>query len=257
MLLSIVKKKEMVVPTISCCIPAYREELLINKTVTKLMQQTAWKQLDLEIVISDYDPDGTELTRKALGKLLDYGDIRYFRCPYRGIGAGRNFGIQNARGNFIVNFDADSYYNRVDAIDRMVAPLRAGTAEWSMCEVIFDEGEMSADRPDNIGFRALVAAGRLSPLAIGWTECGLAQTRFSFDYVGGFSDFGSLQTHGLEITSKLSYAFTPSMRQWVPEVKVISSARRLKYQNLLGIGGLLGALNYENAFRGDNVVRVP
>ena len=79
--------------TISVVIPTYREESYIIKTINELAKQNVWHQV--EIIIADYDPEGTQVTKRAVmnGCRTYIRQIRIVDVDKAGIGYARHKGM--------------------------------------------------------------------------------------------------------------------------------------------------------------------
>jgi hypothetical protein len=89
-------------PSVSVIIPAYNTARYIGETLTSVFDQT---YLDFEVlVINDGSPD-TEALEAVLRPYFDR--IVYLKREHRGLAATRNFGIRQARGEYIAFLDSD------------------------------------------------------------------------------------------------------------------------------------------------------
>jgi cellulose synthase/poly-beta-1,6-N-acetylglucosamine synthase-like glycosyltransferase/peptidoglycan/xylan/chitin deacetylase (PgdA/CDA1 family) len=105
-------------PTVSVIVPAYREELVIIRTVESLLAQ-GYEGLDI-IVVDDGSPDRTaEVCRHAFA---DRSDVRVFRKENGGKSSALNFGLAYVRGEIVVAMDADTLFPP-GTIAALVAPL--------------------------------------------------------------------------------------------------------------------------------------
>lgn len=92
-------------PTVSVIIPAYGHAEFILQTLDSVLAQSF---LDYEvIVINDGSPDNTA---DVLAPLIEAGKIRYFEQTNQGVAAARNFGIEQASGEFIALLDDDDLW---------------------------------------------------------------------------------------------------------------------------------------------------
>jgi len=91
-------------PKYSVVISVYNKEKHISKTLKSVLAQTIQ---DFEIVILN---DGS--TDNSEAEILKFKDerIRYFSEENMGAGAGRNYVIKKAKGNYIALLDADDYW---------------------------------------------------------------------------------------------------------------------------------------------------
>jgi cellulose synthase/poly-beta-1,6-N-acetylglucosamine synthase-like glycosyltransferase len=104
-------------PKFTILIPAYNEELTIEKTVRSVL---AAKYPSKEIiVIDDGSKDGTSAKVKALKKRFWRSNLRLIRQKNAGKGAALNNGIAKAKGELVMVLDADSAI-RADALKNSV-----------------------------------------------------------------------------------------------------------------------------------------
>ena len=89
-------------PKISVVIPTYNRSKFIIEAIDSIQSQSL---SDVEILVVD---DGsTDQTKKVLGEYITNGTIRYFWQSNEGECSVRNFGSQNARGEYIAFLDSD------------------------------------------------------------------------------------------------------------------------------------------------------
>lgn len=102
-------------PDISIIVPVYNSEEYLDKCILSLLNQTK-KELEF-IIINDGSTDSSE------NIILNYKDkrIKYYKNKNQGIGKTRNFGIQKAKGKFLMFIDSDDYIDP------------------SMCEVMYNK----------------------------------------------------------------------------------------------------------------------
>jgi len=102
---------------ISIIVPIYNAEKYLNKCLDSLMAQTK-EELEF-ILVNDGSTDNTEQIIK------EYQDkrIKYFKNKNQGIGKTRNFGIEKAKGKYIMFLDSDDYLEK------------------NACEVLFNKAE--------------------------------------------------------------------------------------------------------------------
>jgi len=96
-------------PKVSVVIPCYNHAIYLSEAVASVMAQTYdnWECL----IINDGSPDHTE----TIGKQLANSDprIHYHYKPNGGLSNARNFGIEKAKGEFILTLDADDTFEPV------------------------------------------------------------------------------------------------------------------------------------------------
>ncbi len=101
-------------PQVSIIIPAYNEEACILKTLSSLSASNTGRTIEIIVV----DNNSTDKT----GKLSIASGATCIAEPAQGITNARNAGLQIAKGDYILNADADTIYPEA-WIDLMIAPL--------------------------------------------------------------------------------------------------------------------------------------
>ncbi|MBI4268457.1 glycosyltransferase family 2 protein [Candidatus Uhrbacteria bacterium] len=105
---------------ISIIIPTYQEGRVISKTIQSILAQTFQ---DFEIIIVD---DGsTDDTEDQVRPFFDR--VRYFKRPHIGNQPTRNFGLQEASGEYVIVCDADIHM-RPDCLEKMLSALEKNPA---------------------------------------------------------------------------------------------------------------------------------
>src|ERR1035437_1289605 len=106
-------------PPVSVVVPAYREELVIVRTVESLLKQVYAGALEI-IVVDDGSPDDTrEVATRAF---RDEPRVTVLSKPNGGKASALNLGIQRARSEIVVCLDADTQFEP-ETIAELVAPL--------------------------------------------------------------------------------------------------------------------------------------
>lgn len=159
-------------PLVTCVMPTFDRRPFIERAIRNFLRQT---YPSLELLILD---DGTD----PIGDLVpDDPRIRYVRLDgRRSIGAKRNLGCEEARGELIAHWDDDDWYPP-DRIARQVEALRrrGGGLCGSSHELFFEPATQRAWRYGWMGADPmLVGASLLYPKAV-WQK-----TRFADIQVG-------------------------------------------------------------------------
>ena len=97
---------------VSVIVPIYNSEKFLKKCLTSLINQTLH---DMEFILIN---DGSTDDSEKIIKSFDDKRIKYFKRTNHGIGATRNFGIDNAKGKFIGFVDSDDYVS-VDMFEKL------------------------------------------------------------------------------------------------------------------------------------------
>ena len=105
-------------PTITVVVPAFREEMVIVRTVESLLAQH-YEGMEI-VVVDDGSPDRTfEVTQEAFA---GRADVRVYRKENGGKSSALNYGLRYARGEILVALDADTLFPP-GTIAALVAPL--------------------------------------------------------------------------------------------------------------------------------------
>ena len=89
-------------PLISVIVPAYNAASLLPEAIASIRAQR-WEPLEI-LLIDDGSTDETPAVAKALD------GVRVFRKPNGGAASARNFGLREARGEWITFLDADDLW---------------------------------------------------------------------------------------------------------------------------------------------------
>lgn len=243
---------------ISIVIPTYNEEKLYD-TLSYLTSQSVFNIPDykyaVEIIIADYDPENSKVTFDSYQRFLKAFPSYTKRSKFvnvnrSGIAYARHQGIMRADGRIIVNFDADSYFSSIRGVELLVYPILDDECIMTCCDNVMDMKEVDSDslRNDNMiltlnALQVLCHIQRITPIVC--LEPGFAFTKDSYEFVGGFNDIK--QGEALVLSPKLSYSFGFNAKKYVPNISVVTSARRAIAATKVGILASYG--NYDNAFR--------
>ena len=97
----------MSVPFISIVIPVYNEEKNIGKCLDSLLNQN-YPEDKYEIIVVDGNSEDN--TKKIVEKYTKkYSNIKILDNPERNTAVGRNIGIKNSKGDFILNFSGHAF----------------------------------------------------------------------------------------------------------------------------------------------------
>lgn len=107
---------------ISIIVPSYNAEKYIDKCIKTLINQTK-KELEF-IIINDGSTDSTE----DIIKSYDDKRIKYFKNKNQGISKTRNFGIDKAKGKYIMFVDSDDYIEK-DACRKLYDKIKTTNSD--------------------------------------------------------------------------------------------------------------------------------
>jgi glycosyltransferase involved in cell wall biosynthesis len=133
-------------PLASVIIPAYNAERFLRQAVESALAQT-YPNVEV-IVIDDGSKDGTRQLADELAK----GDsrLRVITQQNAGVGAARNRGIAEARGEFIAPLDADDFWYP-EKLTRQIGELETRGERWGMAycwsRSVDEEGKISDSLP--------------------------------------------------------------------------------------------------------------
>lgn len=122
---------------ISIIIPAYNAEKYIKKCLDSLIKQTK-KEIEI-IVINDGSKDNTE----ELIKSYTDSRIKYYKNTNHGIGYSRNYGIEKAKGKYIMFLDSDDYVEK-DICEKLYNKARTDDLDVVICDFFkeFENGNI-------------------------------------------------------------------------------------------------------------------
>src|SRR5262249_31408807 len=103
-------------PLVTVCIPYYNLAAHLPRTLASLAEQT---YPHLEVLVID-DGSTDPAARAVFDQMNDrFSRFRFLRQPNAGIGATRNRGLAEARGDYFLPVDADNV-TRPDMVERFV-----------------------------------------------------------------------------------------------------------------------------------------
>jgi glycosyltransferase involved in cell wall biosynthesis len=118
---------------VSVVLPIFNSERFLAEAIDSVLAQS-YRNLEL-IVVDDGSTDGG-------AKAAQGYPVRYFRQEHRGPGAARNFGIRQARGEFLAFLDSDDLW-----MPEKTARQTARLAARPELEAVFGWVEQSAGGP--------------------------------------------------------------------------------------------------------------
>ena len=114
-------------PKISVIMPIYKAEKYLDKCVTSILQQT-FQDFEL-LLIDDGSPDGCG--RMCDEYALRDSRVKVFHKPNGGVSSARQFGTENAQGEYIIHADPDDWVE-----PEMLEELYS-VAKENGCDVVF------------------------------------------------------------------------------------------------------------------------
>ncbi len=107
-------------PSVSVIVPAYKEEMVIVKTIESLVSQDYPGTLEV-VVVDDGSPDGTYA--RAMEAFGTHPLVRVYRKPNGGKASALNYGLTVANGEIVICLDADTIFVP-NTVGELVEPLR-------------------------------------------------------------------------------------------------------------------------------------
>lgn len=226
---------EAVNTRISCVIPTFKEGVYITDSLRYLGEQTLFQNID-EIILAEYDPDGTKETEKSIRQNLGNSPaitrkIKVVYVDKRGIGYARGVGTSQTTAPYIVNLDADSHFHRPNGMEQLLTLLLKNEADIVFPANVLDTYE-TTDTFSHTLYFGRNELMKTVPLAY---EPGLMYSRKIYDEIGGWRDVPLAEAPLLAVDAMIHLKRV----KYVPEVAVVVSARRLKSKDF----------NYFNAYR--------
>lgn len=242
----IFRKRKKVV---DICIPAYKEEGYIEKTIDSLMNQTMWKQGLMNIVIGEYSHNPLHLEGKKqsyIQELCAKNKVLHVFVPKKGVGFARNYTIlHGSMSDIITTFDADSRFSTVKAMEFLTRPILEGRYVSTYCKTLLvKDDKLRKETLGEILFKKIMnGAGDLESFLPVGRAIGLTMKREVFFRINGFPDVNFYEDYitNMRISSKYGMV----NRKFIPEVIVLSSDRRAAAVSKHG----LDILNYHKNFR--------
>jgi glycosyltransferase involved in cell wall biosynthesis len=167
-------------PLVSVVIPAYKSAY-IRESIESVFRQT-YSNLEI-LVIDDGSPHGIDM---VLADWIKQGRIRYFRQANKKMGAAKNYGVREARGDLIAFIDDDDTWRPEKValqVERFANPETALVYTWAKAE----RGGRLVDLP----YSSVVFAGDVTDrlLAANFIKNSTAMVRKKcVQAVGGFNE---------------------------------------------------------------------
>lgn len=155
------RKMEQNNPLVSVVIPAYNAEKFIHQTISSVLEQTFPGQIEI-LVVDDASADGTEAVVRAI-QPENNRVLRYFKNEEnKGVAATRNYGVQQAGGDYVAFLDADDWWTK-DKIEKQLQLLEQSQEEYCFCfsgrELMNAEGKSlgkTIPAPERVTFQKML-----------------------------------------------------------------------------------------------------
>lgn len=214
---------------VDVCIPTYNEKGYIERTLLNLTDQDIYKKGMIHIVIGDYKDELNADDNYLSNLCRKYEHTTYVPVFQKGIAAARNIIIRDGSlTNIIMNFDADSVFNRTDAVEKMIHPILRGEAKITNCEVMmydFEKKEPVIKPIRNFYDFGLAMATPLEKLVFARGP-GLTVDKQAFYDVGGFRMVPAAEDYYLSFDICMAYGMIS--KRFIDDVKILTSDRRAK-----------------------------
>ena len=164
---------------ISVIVPIYNVERYLEKCLESIIAQT-YKNIEI-LLINDGSPDDCEEICMSFAR--KDGRIKYYKKVNGGLSSARNYGIERAKGDYIVFIDSDDYVGE-RYIESMYGAVKESGAEVCVCGYYIvrdgEEGETREKRKMPIplkgrlvtGLEIMTAAGKRGgdPYIVVWNK---------------------------------------------------------------------------------------
>jgi glycosyltransferase involved in cell wall biosynthesis len=204
----------------SVIVPAYREEKLIEKTLLSIRRQT-FKGYELIVVVRP----ANDRTEEIAGRYADKVVIQ----RGKGLGAARNLGAIEARGEILIFLDADTMVTQ-DFLER----LNTLFSDHRVLSIVprfytYDRSKRGAIVQCLLSLLSKMV-NKAKFLLYGMA---LSIRRDVFNALGGFQNvFG--EDVNLSFSLGRKYVFNRRMVRYVPDLVVYTSSRRIEELGILG-----------------------
>ncbi|HUU17730.1 MAG TPA: glycosyltransferase [Sedimentisphaerales bacterium] len=170
---------------VSAIIPAFNAANTITRAVDSVLAQS--HPFDEVLIIDDGSTDNTaEIVR-------NYGDeIRYFYQNNTGLSGAMNFGIKQARGEWIAVLDADDEWLPGFVKSHVKLISKSPDVKWTYCrhEEVTQNGRRCVQIPqaveEEIEREGFLSYFRVALAGFGFGKCGFMIKRSVFDELGNF-----------------------------------------------------------------------
>lgn len=122
---------------VSVIVPVYNVEKYLDKCLDSLGRQTL-KDIEI-IVVNDESPDNSQKIIDKYSK--KYSTIHGYKKKNGGVSDARNFGIKEAKGEYIAFVDGDDYVS-IDMYEKMYEKAKAGNFDVVVCDLnyVYEDG---------------------------------------------------------------------------------------------------------------------
>ena len=124
---------------VSVIVPVYNVEKYLDKCLDSLGRQTL-KDIEI-IVVNDESPDNSQKIIDKYSK--KYSVIHGYKKKNGGVSDARNFGIKEAKGEYIAFVDGDDYVS-IDMYEKMYEKAKAGNFDVVVCDLnyVYEDGSI-------------------------------------------------------------------------------------------------------------------
>ena len=124
---------------VSIIVPVYNVEKYLDKCLDSLGRQTL-KDIEI-IVVNDESPDNSQKIIDKYSK--KYSVIHGYKKKNGGVSDARNFGIKEAKGEYIAFVDGDDYVS-IDMYEKMYEKAKAGNFDVVVCDLnyVYEDGSI-------------------------------------------------------------------------------------------------------------------
>jgi cellulose synthase/poly-beta-1,6-N-acetylglucosamine synthase-like glycosyltransferase len=249
---------------LSICIPAYKEDGYLQVTLKYLMSQRMFQNGYVQIVVGEYKDNYSDNTTKNLCESLG-SNVKYVHVNKKGISHARNICVWNSVNPiisndrvvgqypipFLMNMDADARFQYDTGSYYMLLPLLENKELMlTNCRIIYPSDIQKKKEKQNKTlaeyiYKMASDLGTASEKVFTARGPGMTFRREAFDRVGGFREDKKVAEDywfGIDVC----YHYTIQAKEFVDNVNIIASDRRVKGANK---DGILKAFNYDKAYR--------
>jgi glycosyltransferase involved in cell wall biosynthesis len=249
---------------LSICIPAYRENGYLQNTLKHLMNQRMFQNGYIQIIVGEYKDNYADNTIKDLCENLG-PSIKYVHVNKRGISYARNIcvlnslnPIMNDQGKtlgykpipFLMNMDADAVFQYDTGTYYMLLPLLENPdLMLTNCRIIYPNDVVRRKREKEnktlaeYVFQIASNMGTASERVFTARGPGMTFRRSAFDKVKGFREDKKV-AEDYWFAVDVCYNYTINAKEFVENVNIIASDRRVKGANK---DGILKAFDYSRS----------
>jgi glycosyltransferase involved in cell wall biosynthesis len=214
---------------IDLCIPVYREKGYLESTLKHLTHQTLYKRGMVHIIVGEYKEPIDRTGYYIESVCSQYPNVDYIKIEKKSIGYSRATMIEKlGLSDNIMCMDADSIFNRIDAIERMLNPILGCEAIFTNCSSLrYDFQKNKITHYDLNLYNILHIGDILSDWLLFASGPGLTVRRDAYDSVGGFKKH-LMRGEDTDLSYELIKKYGPLAKKFIDNVHIYTSDRRAR-----------------------------